>query len=540
MSNKKILALCVFLVLQSCSEPEPPAENAIQPVTQQPAPAQVTQPVPATEPTPPADLPLLTELATAMLDSMGGQAQLEGLASLTMKGSGTRRHLGQVPATGAVDPAGTLSNLTEVIDFTNGSAGMDYVIQTGPDFTQHRTEAYTLYEGTRLGWGTTEGRPNVVTSANGLFSWAVHNSPEWLLRRNPVSVALSIGDAAPDAVVSERSLDGQAYWYVNTTLNNEALGLYIDRGNGQLKAFSAVDTETMWGDTNSIYILGDYRPVGPVVLPHALEIRKDDGVYATVQYDSMLVNDAASLALLTVPADVAAQADEVVAVEGAAWAPLQWNAVAADVTHAVAFSHHSMVVEFPSFVVVVEGAYTEAQSLTLARLIEENIGKPIRYVVPTHPHFDHTGGLRALASLGANVMAATGHEAEIRRIIESPHTNPEDALAQKITEGATVGQVEVFTGMTEISEGEQRLQLFEVTGIPHVSPKVLAYVPSTGVLFQSDLFFGAPGPDATALLGAIEDLDLSVQQIVGGHGGVLPFETLDDAVNSPPPAADTP
>lgn len=535
MANNKILALGALLILQACSEQ--PAENAVPPVTEQPAPAQAPPPAPAANP---ANMPAIAELAAAMLDTMGGQAQLEGLSSLTMKGSGTRQHLGQVPATGAVDPAGALSELTEVIDFTNGSAGMDYVVKVGADFTQHRTEAYTLYEGTRLGWGTTEGRPNIVTSVNGLFSWAVHNSPEWLLRRNPVTVALSITDVAPDTIVSERSLDGMSYWYLNTVLNDESLGLYIDQQNSQLKAFSAVDTETMWGDTNAIYVLGDYRPVGPVVLPHSLEIRKDDGVYATVQYDSMLVNDAASLAILTVPADVTGQADEVVAVEGAAWAPLQWNAVATNVTHAVAFSHHSMVVEFPTFVVVVEGAYTEAQSLTLARLIEENIGKPIRYVTPTHPHFDHTGGLRALASLGANVMVAAGHEAEIRRIIESPHTNPADALAEKVVEGDTVGQVEVFTGMTEISEGDQKLQLFEVTGIPHVSPKVLAYVPSTGVLFQSDLFFGAPGPDATALYGAIQELGLNVQQIVGGHGGVLAFQTLEDAVNSPPPAAGTP
>ncbi|MES2626219.1 MAG: MBL fold metallo-hydrolase [Pseudomonadota bacterium] len=534
MIRTTLFILPVLLLAQACSD-----QSAEQPQTQavtDPA-AQTVQPSPAAIS---MEVPVLAELSTTMLNTMGGQAQLEALMSLTMKGSGTRQHLGQVPATGAVDPAGTLSELTEVIDFATGSAGMDYRVQIGTDFTQHRTEAYTLYQGTRLGWGTTEGRPNIVTSVNGLFSWSVHNNPEWLLRRNPVTVALSITNVAPDAIVSERSLDGTAFWYINTVLNDESLGLYIDRQTSQLKAFSAIDTETMWGDTNAIYVLGDYRPVGSVTLPHALEIRKDDGVYATVQYDSMLVNDSASLAVLTVPADVTGQADEVVAVEGSAWAPLQWNAVAANVTHALAFSHHSMVVEFPSFVVVVEGAYTEAQSLTLARLIEENIGKPIRYVVPTHPHFDHTGGLRALASLGANVLVAAGHEAEIRRIIESPHTNPADALAQKISEGATVGQVEVFTGMTEISDGDQTLQLFEVTGIPHVSPKVLAYVPSTGVLFQSDLFFGAPGPDASALYKAITDLGLNVQQIVGGHGGVLAFQTLADAVNNPPAPAPTP
>jgi glyoxylase-like metal-dependent hydrolase (beta-lactamase superfamily II) len=534
MIKPAFFALAALLLLQACSEQ--PAEPAVQTASEQSAP-QVAQ----TQASPISpSVRTIAEISTGLLDNMGGRAELEGISVLTMKGSGTRRHLGQVPATGAVDPTGMVSELTEVIDFANGSAGMDYVITIGDGFAQHRTDSYTLYEDTRLGWGTTEGRPNIVTSANGLFSWAVHNSPEWLLRRNPVSVALTIANAVPDTIVSERSLDGTSYWHVNTTLNDESLGLYIDQQTSQLKAFSAVDTETMWGDTISIYVLGDYRPVGSVVLPHSLEIRKDDGIYATVQYDSMLVNDSASLAVLAVPADVTGQADEVVAVEGAAWAPLQWNAVATNVNHAVAFSHHSMVVEFPSFVVVVEGAYTEAQSLTLARLIEENIGKPIRYAVPTHPHFDHTGGLRALASLGANMMVTAGHEGEIRRIIESPHTNPADELAKNVAEGATVGEVEVFTGMTEISEGDQKLQLFEVTGIPHVSPKVLAYVPSAGVLFQSDLFFGAPGSDATALYKAIQDLGLDVQQIVGGHGGVLAFQALEDAVNSPPPAAGTP
>src|SRR5688572_2900237 len=214
MIKPAFFALAALLFLQACSEQ--PAEPAVQTTPDQPAPQVAQTPAPPITPTP---VRPIAEISTELLDGMGGRTQLEGLTSLTMKGSGTRQHLGQVPATGAVDPAGALSDLTEVIDFTNGSAGMDYVVTVGADFTQHRTEAYTLYEGTRVGWGTTEGRPNIVTSTNGLFSWAVHNSPEWLLRRNPVTVALSLADLPADAIVSERSLDGTSYWYVNTMLN---------------------------------------------------------------------------------------------------------------------------------------------------------------------------------------------------------------------------------------------------------------------------------------------------------------------------------
>src|SRR5690606_5831346 len=162
------------------------------------------------------------------------------------------------------------------------------------------------------------------------------------------------------------------------------------------------------------------------------------------------------------PEQAVEQARQVVAAEGA-WAPLQWNEVAPGVYHAVGYSHHSMVVEFPSFVAVVEGPYTDAQSATLVRLVQQRVGKPIRYVAPTHPHYDHTGGLRELVAAGANAVLAAGHEAELRAVIEAPHTNPPDELARRRAAGEAVGAIEVFAGMRVIEEGGQRLELHEVT-----------------------------------------------------------------------------
>lgn len=506
MLRLTILSLCVLLA--ACT---PPARDAAAPV---------------------AAAATASEIATQMLDTMGGRAALKKVQTLVQKGGGTRRNFGQIPSTGAEDPAGLLIDLTETIDLANGRAAFDNVVRIGEGFSQHRTEAYTSYKGVKLGWGTTEGRPNHVTSVNGLFSWATHNTPEVLLRRNAVTLALTA--AAAQEPVEERALDGVSFWYLATQLDGESVGLYIDKGSYRLRAWNVVDTETMRGDMEATYVLDDWRPVGDVVLPHSLEIRKRDGVYADLDYSEITVNDSSALGVFEIPADVTEQADAVVAANGASWAALQWVPVADKVTHVVAFSHHSMVVEFPSFVVVVEGAYTEGQSLMLARLIEQNIGKPVRYVVPTHPHYDHTGGVRGLASLGANVLVAGGHEAELRMIVEAPHTNPPDALATNLAAGAEVGRIETFMGMTEITEGDQTLQLFEVQGIPHVGPKVLPFVPAVGVLFQSDLFFGAPGPDATALYEAIQQRGLAVQQIVGGHGGVLPYSALEAAMAPAP------
>jgi hypothetical protein len=118
-------------------------------------------------------------------------------------------------------------------------------------------------------------------------------------------------------------------------------------------------------------------------------------------------------------------------------------------------------------------------------------------------------------------------------IVETPHTNPPDAL-ENARKAGKAGGLKLFTGKLVLSDGEQTLELHAITGNPHVEPKVIAYVPSARALFQSDLWFpglGAPaGPEAVHLLQSIEALKLPVATHVGGHGGVGPHAELIKAV----------
>ena len=58
-------------------------------------------------------------------------------------------------------------------------------------------------------------------------------------------------------------------------------------------------------------------------------------------------------------------------------------------------SHHSVAVEFRDFVAVVEAPLNEERSLAVIAEVRKLMpDKPIDYVVNTHHHFDHSGGLR--------------------------------------------------------------------------------------------------------------------------------------------------
>ncbi len=68
-------------------------------------------------------------------------------------------------------------------------------------------------------------------------------------------------------------------------------------------------------------------------------------------------------------------------------------------------SYDSVVVEFKNYVMMLEAGQSIARgSAYVAETKKLFPGKPIRYVMNTHPHSDHTGGLPALVAEGATII----------------------------------------------------------------------------------------------------------------------------------------
>src|SRR5262245_4348548 len=312
------------------------------------------------------------QLAQDAVTAMGGADKLKAIQTLTMSGGmGTRTKVGQAKTATGPDQVGEMSNDTEVVDIVNGRAAYDYDLKVG-EFMQHRHEVLTKAgegaAGKPVGIESIEGVTFATTPA-GLFSWGTQNSPEWLLRRNVVSIVLAAAESASASdAVQDKELDGKMLKYgKGKTHDGEDVGFYFDPATKMLAGFEVLDTETMLGDVNAQYILSDYKAAGDVMLPHHIKILKGGEPYSEVQFASIAVNDAKAAEAFAIPDSIKGQV-ETASTDPDAF-PMKLVKVTNGVWQAQAFRHHSMVVEFPTFVAVVEAPYLAIQTRALAKAI---------------------------------------------------------------------------------------------------------------------------------------------------------------------------
>ena len=116
-------------------------------------------------------------------------------------------------------------------------------------------------------------------------------------------------------------------------------------------------------------------------------------------------------------------------------------------------------------------------------------GKPIRYVVNSHAHFDHSGGVRAAVGEGATIVTQAQNKAYFERAFATPSTIAPDHLAEVGEEGAqfvTVGEKMV------LSDGTRTVEIYHVADSHHSDTFLMVYLPKEKLLIEADSF--TPGP----------------------------------------------
>jgi glyoxylase-like metal-dependent hydrolase (beta-lactamase superfamily II) len=74
-------------------------------------------------------------------------------------------------------------------------------------------------------------------------------------------------------------------------------------------------------------------------------------------------------------------------------------------------------------IVVVDAPLDEERSLAVIAKVKETIpNKPIKYLINTHAHFDHAGGLRTYVYEGATIVTLPMKQAFYERAWRAPRT----------------------------------------------------------------------------------------------------------------------
>ncbi len=342
------------------------------------------------------------------------------------------------------------------------------------------------------------------------------------LAGNPTAVSLTL-PASPGAITQ----NGKA-----TLVSFTAMGKY--RVNGTFNDQNLLELVQTWianpvyGDMLYELRYTNYKDFGGVKYPTVLHIHQGDP-RLSVAHNSMEitltnVQPNVSVPAITVPDAVQKATAPPVRAESQKLADGVWLIAGG--------THNSVAVDFRDFVTVIEAPLNEERSLAVLGEVSRLIpNKPIRYVVNTHHHFDHSGGLRTYLAQGATIVTPQANREYYEQVLfnPAPRTLQPDRFSTfypYFSGGRRPLPIETVNLKYVLSDGVRTIDLYPVQGLNHAANMLVAYFPKEKILVNADLYSppaqGAPVPAPNAnmrtLQQNIQRLKLDVAQHVPIHG----------------------
>ena len=199
-------------------------------------------------------------------------------------------------------------------------------------------------------------------------------------------------------------------------------------------------------------------------------------------------------------------------------------------------THHSVLIEMKDYVVVVEGPQNDDRALAVITEVKKLVPtKPIKYVVNSHHHYDHSGGLAAFVAEGATVITHAINKPFFEKAMAAPRTVSPDQLAQS----GKKATIETLTDKQVLRDETRTLEIHHIKGNPHHDGLILVYLPKEKLLIEADAYTppapnapypAQPNPFSVNLHDNIGGLNLEVDRILPLHGRVVPLTELLKAI----------
>jgi glyoxylase-like metal-dependent hydrolase (beta-lactamase superfamily II) len=428
---------------------------------------------------------------------------LGDVQSIQYSGSGATFTVGQSVSPDAPWPRVELKSFTRMVDYGKSATRQEAAGAQGPVPTQFFAGGKAWGQ---TGTNTTPAAPAVAVERQ-LQIWL---TPHGFLK----------GALAHNATLKR----GQATTIIFIAPGNQRIVGTLSADNLVTKVESWLDNPVL-GDMHVETTFSEYRDFGGIKFPTKI-VQKQGGFPA---FELTVTEAKANVSFdAAVPAAVQAATPPAVRVTNEKLSEGVW--------YVTGGSHHSVLVEFKDYLAVIEAPQSEARSDAVIAEVKKLVpNKPIRYLVNTHHHFDHSGGLRTYVAEGATIVTHQSNQAFYQKTFQAPHTlNPDrQARAKKKAKILALGAKHV------LSDGARTVELHHIQGNPHNTGIVMAWLPKEKLLVEVDVYTplapnapppATPNPASVNLYENIQRLNLDVNQIAPLHGRLVTLADLKKTI----------
>jgi glyoxylase-like metal-dependent hydrolase (beta-lactamase superfamily II) len=477
--------------------------------------------------------------ARSVLQAAAKAMGVSDVKSIQYTGTGWQGMVGQNFAPDQDWPRVDLTSYTRTIDFESMSSKEEYVrVQGnhpqrggGAGFPFLKEQRVTNFVSGNSAWTlNAQGQPVPQPTEAELRKVEILLTPYGFLK----------GAMAPGAnptLITRNEYGGRV-----SIVSFVAFGKY--RVNGTINAENLVGRVQTWvpnpvvGDLYYEAVYTNYKDVGGVKFPRFHQHQDyDDGgnepnvsggdhAFGLETVSDVKVNVAG--AALTVPNEVRSATIQPVRVQSQKLGDGLWLIAGG--------SHNSVAIEFRDHAVVIEAPLNEERSLAVIGEVNKLIpNKPIKYVVNTHHHWDHLGGLRTYVHEGATVVTHAANRPYYQEVLRArPWVLQPDRFALHPPEEWSEGYIfETVHEKYILGDATRTVELYNVEGLAHALGMLVAYFPKEKIVVQADLYNpAAPAPNASTrtFYQNLQRLKLDVTTIVGIHGNPGPMSGLAQMV----------
>lgn len=447
-------------------------------------------------------------LVETALGLIGSEGRLNSLKSLRLEGSGSTSSIGQGPNPGTPSSNNPVE-VTWVVDFENERVWRERQSFQGDDGYFCFNSVYRQDDAFNYECITGIHMPIEKDAAERARPLLLKQFPEPRRRLlDAIDHAESLDyngaedrDGGPVDVVSYTDSQGTNW------------RLEFEREQGFLRRALGGEVSMTLGTYRTSDEYSDYREVEGITIP--MRVRSVRPIAGTigwartddVEYGHVDVDEPVNGQMFELPVGAAPRLEdtEITVTEVADSAYFLQN---------VRPNYNQLLVEFDEFLLVVDAPFNAGVAdATISKIRELAPDKPIRYIVPTHFHYDHIGGLPTYVQSGAQVLTTPGNQVFF-----------EDLIARSLPDEDFGEAVEKIPGRFRVPGIGPAVDLIDVGPNPHADELLVIYLPESKTLYVPDVFSVDWGkvrpaiPETFAFADTLEKLGLDVEVVLPGHG----------------------